>query len=321
MTLRVRGKQWYWVYKIDINNFNFVSTNNNVYYVIGNSVKNNYISEGNIISLKNSNRIVSSKFPGNSKPILADYKNMYSLIDIDDLKSNKYLISKDIHKNQKFLIKERVNVIKEYKGTEPRKIHLLVDGPNFHGLRTKTSNSFMDMHKLYKNLRENYPAYFQKKIYKKMQSPKYYILIQKSMENWVKEGTKNYNNYLNYKNFYNYNSYNNARLLRVNKILVLPTDVFINVITNSFDVVHSWFIPGLGFKMDCVPGRSTHHTLYIDIPGIYYGQCAEICGRLHHHMPIRVCSMLFEHFFAWYVHFFFTFKFVNFLNKNTNKLN
>jgi heme/copper-type cytochrome/quinol oxidase subunit 2 len=72
------------------------------------------------------------------------------------------------------------------------------------------------------------------------------------------------------------------------------------VITNSYDVVHSWFIPGLGLKMDCVPGRSTHHTFYIDNIGFYYGQCAEICGRYHHHMPIRLCALPFEHFSVWW---------------------
>jgi heme/copper-type cytochrome/quinol oxidase subunit 2 len=86
------------------------------------------------------------------------------------------------------------------------------------------------------------------------------------------------------------------RLLRTKRTLILPAHVNLTLITNSYDVVHSWFIPGLGLKMDCVPGRSTHHSLYIDNIGFYYGQCAEICGRYHHHMPIRVCALSFEHF-------------------------
>lgn len=86
------------------------------------------------------------------------------------------------------------------------------------------------------------------------------------------------------------------RLLRTRRTLVLPTHVNIAAITNSYDVVHSWFIPGLGLKLDCVPGRATHHSLYIDGAGFYYGQCAEICGRYHHHMPIKVCALPFEHF-------------------------
>jgi heme/copper-type cytochrome/quinol oxidase subunit 2 len=89
------------------------------------------------------------------------------------------------------------------------------------------------------------------------------------------------------------------RLLRVKRTLVLPTHINITAVTNSYDVVHSWFIPGLGLKMDCVPGRSTHHTFYVDNAGFYYGQCAEICGRYHHHMPIRVCALPFEHFLVW----------------------
>ena len=90
------------------------------------------------------------------------------------------------------------------------------------------------------------------------------------------------------------------RLLRVKRTLVLPAHTNITAITNSYDVVHSWFIPGLGLKFDCVPGRSTHHTFYIDNVGFYYGQCAEICGRYHHHMPIRLCALPFEQFLLWW---------------------
>lgn len=90
------------------------------------------------------------------------------------------------------------------------------------------------------------------------------------------------------------------RLLRTKRTLVLPAHVNLTVITNSYDVVHSWFIPGLGLKLDCVPGRSTHHTFYIDNIGFYYGQCAEICGRYHHHMPIRLCALPFEQFVVWW---------------------
>jgi heme/copper-type cytochrome/quinol oxidase subunit 2 len=93
------------------------------------------------------------------------------------------------------------------------------------------------------------------------------------------------------------------RLLRTRRLLVLPTNINITLITNSFDVVHSWYIPGLGIKMDCIPGRSTHHTLHIDHAGFYYGQCAEICGRFHHHMPIRICALPFEHFLVWWYHY------------------
>ena len=90
------------------------------------------------------------------------------------------------------------------------------------------------------------------------------------------------------------------RLLRTKRTLVLPVHINLTLITNSYDVVHSWFVPGLGLKIDCVPGRSTHHSLYIDTVGFYYGQCAEICGRYHHHMPIRVCALPYDHFVLWW---------------------
>lgn len=93
------------------------------------------------------------------------------------------------------------------------------------------------------------------------------------------------------------------RLLKTRRILVLPAHFNISVITNSFDVVHSWYVPGLGIKLDCVPGRSTHHNIYITNYGFYYGQCAEICGRYHHHMPIRVCALPFEHFCIWWYNY------------------
>lgn len=98
-------------------------------------------------------------------------------------------------------------------------------------------------------------------------------------------------------------SLNNRRLLRTKRILVVPSNINITLITNSFDVVHSWYVPGLGVKMDCIPGRSTHHSLHIDHAGFYYGQCAEICGRHHHHMPIRICALPFEHFLIWWYHY------------------
>jgi len=86
------------------------------------------------------------------------------------------------------------------------------------------------------------------------------------------------------------------RLLRTQRTLVLPAQTNLTLVTNSYDVVHSWFLPSLGLKMDCVPGRSTHHTFYVDSTGFFYGQCAEVCGRYHHHMPIRICMLPFDHF-------------------------
>lgn len=137
------------------------------------------------------------------------------------------------------------------------------------------------------------------------QQPKYSSITYTYLKNFLSD--KNPQTYQLYTAIKN-NKYKNEaipvtlarRLLRTKRTLVLPAHINITLITNSYDVVHSWFVPGLGLKIDCVPGRSTHHTLYIDNVGFYYGQCAEICGRYHHHMPIRVCALPYEHFILWW---------------------
>ena len=153
---------------------------------------------------------------------------------------------------------------------------------------------------------------FRQKKYKRIRSYKFNKIIKYHnktydfIKNYVDSEFNKYNLYASVKN----NKYKNEfipitlskRLLRVKRTLVLPAHVNITLITSSYDVVHSWFVPGLGLKLDCVPGRSTHHTLYIDRVGIYFGQCAEICGRYHHHMPIRVAALSFEHFLLWWRH-------------------
>ena len=152
---------------------------------------------------------------------------------------------------------------------------------------------------------------FRQKKYKKMRyfsfplHPKYNSTTYTYVRNFLNnQPIKTYRLYTAIKN----NKYKNElmpvtlarRLLRTKRTLILPAHINITLITNSYDVIHSWFVPGLGLKIDCVPGRSTHHTLYIDNIGFYYGQCAEICGRYHHHMPIRVCALPYDHFMLWW---------------------
>ena len=152
---------------------------------------------------------------------------------------------------------------------------------------------------------------FRQKKYKKLRS---FFFSQNSKFN--NSSYQAIANFVNNENFNKYNLYtgvkNNKskselinvtlsrRLLRTKRTLVLPVHINITIIASSYDVVHSWFVPGLGLKIDCVPGRSNHLTLYIDNVGFYYGQCAEICGRYHHHMPIRVCALNYEHFLLWW---------------------
>lgn len=81
------------------------------------------------------------------------------------------------------------------------------------------------------------------------------------------------------------------RLLEVDNKVTLPTNTHIQVITSSVDVLHCWSVPALGMKLDCCPGRLNETMLYIRRPGIFYGQCSEICGMNHAFMPIVVNSL------------------------------
>jgi heme/copper-type cytochrome/quinol oxidase subunit 2 len=81
------------------------------------------------------------------------------------------------------------------------------------------------------------------------------------------------------------------RLLEVDKPLYLPIDLPIRVIVSSDDVLHSWAIPSLGVKIDCVPGRLNVVEFRIARAGIFYGQCSEICGTQHGMMPIMIVSL------------------------------
>ena len=72
----------------------------------------------------------------------------------------------------------------------------------------------------------------------------------------------------------------------VSERLVLPFNINLRLFFTSIDVIHSWFIPSLSFKIDCTPGVVTVSDLIIYISGLYYGQCAEICGVGHRFMPI-----------------------------------
>nr|YP_009241151.1 cytochrome c oxidase subunit II [Plagiorhynchus transversus]AMK97084.1 cytochrome c oxidase subunit 2 [Plagiorhynchus transversus] len=78
------------------------------------------------------------------------------------------------------------------------------------------------------------------------------------------------------------------RLLDVDNRLTLPLMGSLVLNLTSEDVIHSWAVPSLGVKMDCVPGRLNQLGVEVVTPGVYYGQCSELCGILHSFMPIVV---------------------------------
>ncbi|WP_375339522.1 cytochrome c oxidase subunit II [Sphingomonas fuzhouensis] len=89
------------------------------------------------------------------------------------------------------------------------------------------------------------------------------------------------------------------RLLAVDNRIVLPVGVPIRLITTSNDVIHSWAIPAFWMKLDAVPGRLNETSFTIEKPGLYFGQCSELCGARHAFMPIAVQAVSPAQFAAW----------------------
>jgi len=78
------------------------------------------------------------------------------------------------------------------------------------------------------------------------------------------------------------------RLLDCDNRVLVPGAAPLRVLVTAADVLHSWTVPAIGIKADGVPGRLNQLTLYADRPGVYYGQCREICGSNHRFMPIAL---------------------------------
>ena len=89
------------------------------------------------------------------------------------------------------------------------------------------------------------------------------------------------------------------RLLEVDNRVVLPVQTHIRAIVTAADVLHSWAIPSLGIKIDAVPGRLNAVSFLIKRPGVYYGQCSEICGAQHLGMPIVIEGVSLDDYVAW----------------------
>lgn len=88
-------------------------------------------------------------------------------------------------------------------------------------------------------------------------------------------------------------------LLEVDRPLVVPIHKKIRFLVTSNDVIHSWWVPELGVKRDAIPGFMHESWTNIDKPGIYRGQCAELCGIYHGFMPIVVQAVTQEEYDAW----------------------
>ena len=340
-TVRIRGRQWYWIYKFDLKDVTDIISapknvgNNKWVYFNNGSLEHadNYL---HFIQLRAANvwlkkywdvsikMQVRENFEHNITPI--DQLNNLSLEKIQIFKKNKLCNNKNniIYSAVKYTnFEEGLRWIKRsYGSTSPVRV-IKVSASQPYNFLFKCRFNTDDTSLLHKNI--TYAPYLVIK-------QKRYTLKKKIVEKNFKLYSNNENktNIIKSNFFINNESdidsgsnmtkiykflkknkkrdemfsiVTSRRLLRTKHTLVLPAHVNVTAITNSYDVVHSWFIPGLGLKLDCIPGRATHHTFYADNVGFYYGQCAEICGRYHHHMPIRLCVLPYEQFLVWWQHF------------------
>nr|AEW43238.1 cytochrome oxidase subunit II [Prosellodrilus biauriculatus] len=93
------------------------------------------------------------------------------------------------------------------------------------------------------------------------------------------------------------------RLLEVDNRMVVPMKLEVRMLITAADVIHSWTVPALGVKVDAVPGRLNQIGFTTMQPGIFYGQCSEICGANHSFMPIAVESINTMSFMKWITNF------------------
>ena len=89
------------------------------------------------------------------------------------------------------------------------------------------------------------------------------------------------------------------KLLATDNRIVLPVGVPIRLITTANDVIHSWAVPAFWIKLDAIPGRLNETSFTIDKPGLYFGQCSELCGARHGYMPIAVEAVPPAEYAAW----------------------
>nr|UMB51034.1 cytochrome c oxidase subunit II [Pipa arrabali] len=89
------------------------------------------------------------------------------------------------------------------------------------------------------------------------------------------------------------------RLLEVDNRMVVPMESPARMLITAEDVLHSWAVPALGIKTDAIPGRLSQTSFIMTRPGIFFGQCSEICGANHSFMPIVVEAVPLADFENW----------------------
>lgn len=91
------------------------------------------------------------------------------------------------------------------------------------------------------------------------------------------------------------------RLLDVDNRAIIPLRAHTRLILTSADVIHAWTVPALGVKADAFPGRLNQIKFTGQRPGVFYGQCSEICGANHRFIPIVVELVNLKEFISWLI--------------------
>nr|YP_010586149.1 cytochrome c oxidase subunit II [Ecnomus latus]UZZ43898.1 cytochrome c oxidase subunit II [Ecnomus latus] len=99
------------------------------------------------------------------------------------------------------------------------------------------------------------------------------------------------------------NNLNNFRIMDVDNRTIVPMKIYIRSLISSSDVIHAWTIPALAVKADALPSRINQLLFYTNRPGIFFGQCSEICGVNHSFMPICIESINNSSFIKWMKNF------------------
>jgi len=95
------------------------------------------------------------------------------------------------------------------------------------------------------------------------------------------------------------NEQTNFRLIDVDNRTTIPMNSQVRILISAADVIHSWTIPSLGVKADAIPGRLNQINFNCNRPGLFFGQCSEICGANHSFIPICIESIPINFFIKW----------------------
>ena len=88
------------------------------------------------------------------------------------------------------------------------------------------------------------------------------------------------------------------RLLEVDNRLIVPIETPVRVLVTAADVIHAFTVPSLGVKVDAVPARLNQTRFLLKRPGVFYGQCSELCGANHSFMPIVIEAVSLEKYIS-----------------------